>query len=156
MEVSCMNKYMQIAFHEAQRGIRCRKGGPFGAVIVKDGDILSVASNEVLATKDPTAHAEMIAIRKASEKLQRYDLSGCVLYATGEPCPMCLSAIIWANIKVVYYASSASEAEKIGFRDSAIYRHLRKNEQMLEMRQMDSEEGAILYEEYRNLGSVIY
>jgi guanine deaminase len=147
---------MQTAFEEARKGMRNGKGGPFGAVIVKDGEILSAASNEVLVSKDPTSHAEITAIRKACQKLQSHDLSGCVIYATGEPCPMCLSAIVWANIKTVYYACAASEAEKIGFRDNMIYRHLRGEEQILELHRLGSEEGAALYEEYRKTGSVIY
>jgi guanine deaminase len=151
-----MNKYMQYAFEEARKGMRCGKGGPFGAVVVKDGKILCMASNEVLSSKDPTAHAEVTAIRRVCQKLKSYDLSGCVLYATGEPCPMCLSAIVWANIKTVYYASAACEAEKIGFRDSMIYRHLRGEEQILEILQIDSEEGPALYEEYRQMGNMIY
>ena len=151
-----MNIYMKTAFEEARKGMHCEKGGPFGAVIVKDGEILCAASNEVLWSNDPTAHAEITAIRRVSQKLQSYDLSGCVLYATGEPCPMCLSAIVWANIRTVYYAAAASEAEKIGFRDSMIYRHLRGEEQILDIRQIDSEEGPALYEEYQQMGSVIY
>lgn len=151
-----MNKYMQIAFDEARKGMRCGKGGPFGAVIVRDGEVLAAACNEVLLSNDPTAHAEILAIRSACRKLKNYDLSGCALYATGEPCPMCLSAIVWANIKTVYYASAACEAEKIGFRDNMIYRYLRGEEQILEIRQMDGEEGPALYEEYRQTGRAIY
>lgn len=133
------------------------KGGPFGAVIVRDGEILGAASNEVLTSNDPTAHAEILAIRRACEKLRSHDLSGCALYATGEPCPMCLSAIIWANIRTVYYASAADEAEKIGFRDGMIYRYLRDGEGLvLEMRQVDRAEGLALYEEYRQTDHVTY
>ena len=137
--------------------MRAGKGGPFGAVVVKDGEILSAASNEVLISHDPTAHAEMLAIRRACEKLQSHDLSGCTLYTTGEPCPMCLSAIIWANIRIIYYASTASEAEKIGFRDDMIYRCLRDGDgTVLEKRQVDCAEGLALYEEYRQSDHMIY
>ena len=149
-----MNKYMQVAFEEARDGMRHGKGGPFGAAVVKGEEILGAASNEVLSSNDPTAHAEITAIRRACRKLQSYDLTGCVLYATGEPCPMCLSAIIWANIKTVYYASAASEAEKIGFRDRMIERHLRGEEKLLEMIRIDGAEGPALYEEYRKMGKI--
>jgi tRNA(Arg) A34 adenosine deaminase TadA len=132
------------------------KGGPFGAVIVRADQVISIACNEVLCTNDPTAHAEILAIRRAGEKLETYDLSGCVIYATAEPCPMCLAAIIWANIDKVYYASSVEEAEKIGFRDSRIYRHMRGEERIIELEQIDSEACVELYEAYRELGRTIY
>lgn len=151
-----MNQYMELALNEARRGMLLGKGGPFGAAVVRDGTVLSIASNEVLCSKDPTAHAEIVAIRRACWKLQTYDLTGCVIFATGEPCPMCLSAIVWANIKLVYYSLAAEEAEKIGFRDSAIYRHLRGEENIIELKQIDRDEGLALYEEYSKLGKVIY
>ncbi len=151
-----MNEYMQLALEEAKQGMRCGKGGPFGAVIVKDGDVLSMACNEVLASNDPTAHAEVTAIRRACRKLGSYDLSGCIIFVTGEPCPMCLSAIVWANIKTVYFALAACEAEKLGFRDNMIYRHLRGQETILDVRQIDSEEAMPLYDEYRKQENVVY
>ena len=132
------------------------KGGPFGAVVVKDGEVVGAAYNEVLSSNDPTAHAEVLAIRRACKKLNNYDLSGCVIYATGEPCPMCLSAIVWANMKQVYYAASAEAAERIGFRDSMIYKHLRGEERMLNIEQIEGEAVLSLYEEYRKLGKAIY
>jgi len=151
-----MNQFMALALEEARKGMLAGKGGPFGAAVVKDGQVLSIASNEVLSSKDPTAHAEVLAIRRASEKLQNYDLSGCIIYATGSPCPMCLAAIIWANIKTVYYSASVEEAEQIGFRDSMIYRHLRGEESILDMNQIESEAVLALYEEYSKLGKTIY
>ena len=97
-----MNKFMKIAKQNADNGIAKKEGGPFGAVIVdKEGNIIANGNNKVLKTNDPTAHAEIVAIRKASEELQIYDLSEYILYTSCEPCPMCLSAIIWANIKKV-------------------------------------------------------
>lgn len=102
-------------------------GGPFGCVIVKDGVIIAKAHNTVLSSKDPTAHAEVNAIRKACEILGTHDLSGCELYTSAEPCPMCLSAIIWANIKTVYYANTKEDAAKIGFRDDMIYEFIKSN-----------------------------
>jgi len=147
---------MDLAVREAMQGSRQGKGGPFGAVIVKDGQVISTACNEVTSSNDPTAHAEILAIRRASEKLGTYDLSGCVIYATGEPCPMCLSAIIWANIKQVFYALNAEDAEKIGFRDEKIYRHLRGEEKIVGIEMIESKRAGELYEEYIRLGKKIY
>ena len=98
-----MNKFMEIAKNNSIKGFKNEEGGPFGAVIIdKDGDIVSEGNNKVLCNNDPTAHAEIVAIRTACEKLKTYDLSDYILYTSCEPCPMCLSAIIWANIKTVY------------------------------------------------------
>lgn len=96
-------------------------GGPFGAAVVKDGKVVSNRSNSVLETCDPTAHAEVNAIRAASLKLGTYDLSDCELYATGYPCPMCLGAIMWAGIKKIYISGRLEDAESIGFKDKFIY-----------------------------------
>ncbi len=115
---------MRLAAKEAMRGMNASKGGPFGAVIVKDGKIVAKASNEVLKTNDPTMHAEINAIRKASKKLNSFDLSGCVIYSSCMPCPMCLAAIKWANIKTVYYGATAKDADEIGFRDELFYGEL--------------------------------
>lgn len=109
--------YMQIAIEEARYGIKHGHGGPFGAVIVKDGKIIAQGHNMVLKNNDPTAHGEMMAIRKAGEALQIFDLSGCTLYTTGEPCHMCLCAIMWANITKVYYGCTIADNGRIGFRD---------------------------------------
>jgi guanine deaminase len=115
---------MALATKEALSGVRKGFGGPFGAVIVKDGVVIAKASNEVLRTNDPTMHAEINAIRKASKKLNSFDLSGCVLYSSCMPCPMCLAAIKWANIKTVYYGATAKDANEIGFRDEIFYGEL--------------------------------
>lgn len=96
-------------------------GGPFGAVIVKDGKIVSTGVNMVTANTDPTAHAEINAIRKASRKLGTYDLSGCQIYSSCEPCPMCLGAIYWAHLDKLYYGNTKTDAKNIGFDDSFIY-----------------------------------
>jgi guanine deaminase len=151
-----MDPFMKLALDEARQGVAQAKGGPFGAVIVKDGELLSAASNEVICSHDPTAHAEIVAIRRACAKLQSYDLSGCLIYATGEPCPMCLAAIIWANIREVFYAAEAAEAEKIGFRDSLIYRHLRGEENVLTLRQISREGAIALYQAYQEQRRTIY
>ena len=100
------------------------KGGPFGAVIVKDGQVLATGTNIVTTSCDPTAHAEVVAIRKAAQKLKTHDLSGCVLYASCEPCPMCLSAILWARIDAVYFANSQADAAAAGFDDAHFYREV--------------------------------
>ena len=104
--------------------IELGEGGPFGAVVYKDGKIVGKGVNRVTSSNDPTAHAEIVAIREACRRLQTYDLAGCELYATGYPCPMCMSAIIWANIKKVYYSCDYEDASRIGFRDEHIFRFL--------------------------------
>ena len=111
------NAYMQIAIDEAMEGISHQHGGPFGSVIVKDGEIVGQGHNQVLYLNDPTCHGEVSAIRDAGERLGTFDLSGCELYTTGEPCPMCLCACLWANIDKVYYGCTIEDNEMIGFRD---------------------------------------
>ena len=115
---------MQKAVKSAIKGVNKGDGGPFGAAIVKDGETISVAHNEVVKTNDPTMHAEINAIRKASKKLKTFDLSGCKLYTTCMPCPMCLAAIKWANIRKVYYGTTSQDAHAIGFRDDIFYGEL--------------------------------
>lgn len=115
---------MKAALREARRGVRAADGGPFGAVIVKGSRIVSRAHNSVVGTNDPTAHAEILAIRKASSKLGRFNLSDCLIYTTSEPCPMCLAAIHWARIPVVYFGCTRVDAAKIGFDDDLFYRAL--------------------------------
>ena len=110
-------EFMEIAISEAKKGMLNRDGGPFGAIIVKNSEIIASGHNRVLSSNDSTCHGEIDAIRKAENKLRTYDLSGCELYTTGEPCPMCLAAILWANIEKVYYGCRLSDNEEIGFRD---------------------------------------
>jgi len=116
-----MDKYMQVCLDEAKRGMENNEGGPFGAIIVKNGEIIAKAHNRVIKTNDPTAHAEIEAIREASRKLGRFDLSDCEIYSSCEPCPMCLSAIYWAKIKKLYFACTKEDAADIGFDDRYIY-----------------------------------
>ncbi|HEY8804393.1 MAG TPA: nucleoside deaminase [Clostridium sp.] len=116
-----MNKFMELAIKEALDGMKSNDGGPFGAVIVRNGEIISYAHNEVVKTNDPTAHAEVTALRKASSKLSRFDLSDCEIYSSCEPCPMCFAAIHWAKIKKLYYGSTREDAAKIDFDDQYIY-----------------------------------
>lgn len=111
-------EYMEMAVNEAREGIRNRDGGPFGAVIVKDGEVIASGHNRVLSNNDSTCHGEIDALRRAEEKLKTYDLTGCEVYTTSEPCPMCLAAIMWANIEKVYYGCSLVDNEEIGFRDA--------------------------------------
>ena len=111
-------EFMEMAVKEAREGIRNRDGGPFGAVIVNDGEVVASGHNRVLSSNDSTCHGEIDAIRKAESLLGTYDLTGGELYATGEPCPMCLAAIMWANIGKVYYGCRLSDNEGIGFRDA--------------------------------------
>mgnify|MGYP003390765201 FL=1 len=119
--------FMQVAIDEAEKNLLTNDGGPFGAVIVKDGKIIARGHNEVLKNNDPTCHAEMQTIRAACEALGTFDLSGCELYTSCYPCPMCLSATIWSNIKVVYYGNTAKDAADIGFRDDYIYDFIKGN-----------------------------
>lgn len=141
-----MNQYMKVAKELANDNLNKNAGGPFGACIVKDGQIIGKGSNSVLKNNDPTAHAEIMAIRDACKNINSYDLSGCELYTSCYPCPMCLSAVIWANIKTVYYGNTKDDAENIGFRDDFIYDFLdklSKNESdnnILELKAMDRNE----------------
>lgn len=118
-----MHEFMNMAIEESayNKSNDYQFGGPFGAVIVKDGVVIARDHNRVIENKDATAHAEINVIRKASCVLGTHDLSGCILYTSCEPCPMCLSAILWANIKEVNYANTKEDAAKIGFRDNFIY-----------------------------------
>lgn len=151
-------KIMKLGIDEARKTMNENKGGPFGAVITdSEGNIIAVSSNRVLETHDPTSHAEINAIRKASEILGTHDLSGCILYATGYPCPMCLSAIIWANIKTVYYGTNLKDAEEIGFRDDFIYEYIKgNNSDCLDIKSLDREECLKLFKEYQEKNKDIY
>ena len=115
-----MKKFMCSAISSALQGIKKNAGGPFGACIVKNGKILAVAHNQVLKNQDPTCHAEIQAIRTAVKKLKRFDLSGCEIYSTTEPCPMCFSAIHWARIPKLVYGTSIADVAKLGFNELAV------------------------------------
>lgn len=130
--------YIKTALEEAEIGVSNNDGGPFGAVIVdKNGNIISKGHNKVLKTNDPTAHAEVVAIRKACKKLETSNLEDYIIYSTCEPCPMCLSAIIWSNIKTVYFSSTRYEAAKIGFRDEQIYDFLNNKNQIINLKRIE-------------------
>ena len=114
---SAENQFMQAAIKEAYEGITAHHGGPFGAVVVKDGQIVGRGHNQVLWNNDPTCHGEISAIRNACDMLKTYSLEGCELYTTGEPCPMCLYACLWANVDKIYYGCTIRDNSIIGFRD---------------------------------------
>ena len=119
------NVFMARAIQLSIEGVQSGRGGPFGAVIVREGKIIAEGSNEVTSTNDPTAHAEVLAIRRACEKLGAFELKDSELYTSCEPCPMCLGAIYWARLSRIYFASTAEDAAKAGFDDSFIYGELK-------------------------------
>jgi guanine deaminase len=118
------HRYLEMAVDEALRGAQAGRGGPFGAVVVREGTVLAVASNEVLLLNDPTAHAEVQAIRLACAALSSFQLDGCDVYASCEPCPMCLGALYWARPRAVYFAATRADAAAAGFDDAFIYDEL--------------------------------
>lgn len=146
-----LNKFMKIAIEEAQEGIRNGHGGPFGAVIVKDGVIIATGHNHVVINNDPTCHGEVDAIRKACARLGTFDLSGCELYTTYYPCPMCAGAIKWSNIKRVYYGCNVDDTANIGFRDKDFY-----EEEQIEYTELGRNECLKLSEEYTNMDHTMY
>ncbi len=140
-----MNEYMEIAIKEAHKGMKHGYGGPFGAVIVKDGKVIAKSCNTVLRKRDATCHAEINVIRVASRKLRSFDLSSCELYTTGKPCKMCEAAINWAKIKRVYYGNTYKDALNMGFDDD------KGNNQGLEMERIEASETQKLIEEWNSL-----
>ncbi len=134
--------FMRRAISLASQNVREGLGGPFGSVVVKDGEIIGEGSNRVTSSCDPTAHAEMLAIRAASAKLGNFDLSGCEIYTSCEPCPMCLSAIYWAKLDRMFYGNTIVEADAIGFSDEFLYKEiaLSMDERKLEAKRLLEEE----------------
>lgn len=124
MENSKHHEYMRMAIALSEQNVAQGLGGPFGAVIVKDEKVVAASANTVVPSNDPTAHAEVSAIRLACQELDTYNLEGCVIYTSCEPCPMCLGAIYWARIEKIYYANNKSDAAAIGFDDQFIYEEL--------------------------------
>lgn len=145
-----MNKYMKEAINEALEGMRRGEGGPFGAVIVKDGKIIAKAHNSVLSKNDPTAHAEIEAIRKASKKLGRFSLDDCEIYSTCEPCPMCFSAIHWAKIPKLYFGATRNDAKKAGFDDEYLYEVLKgeREDEKMKVEHIDEKACQTVFEEW--------
>ncbi len=148
---------MKLAIEEARKGIYALDGGPFGAVVVKDGVVIGKGHNRVVSQNDPTCHGEIDAIRNACKNIKSFDLSGCDIYTTGEPCPMCLCAIMWANIGKIYYACTINDNEDIGFRDVAFYEKLNLSTEKLRncMINIDRDTGLKLFDEYKNIKSKI-
>ena len=148
-----MNKYMKYAVDKANENLVSNDGGPFGACIVKDGNIVGIGKNNVLLKKNPTLHAEIEAINDACKNLNTYDLSDCILYTSCYPCPMCLSAIIWSNIKEVYYGNTKEDAANIGFRDDYIYNFINegcKNNDILSLKMIDRDETIKSFTDFKN------
>ncbi|MBO4394861.1 MAG: nucleoside deaminase [Eubacterium sp.] len=169
---------MREAIAEAAEGIHAGHGGPFGSVIVRDGKIVGRGHNRVLINHDPTCHGEVAAIRDAGAQLKTHDLSGCELYTTGEPCPMCLCACMWANIEKVYYGCSLDENAEIGFRDEKLNHVMNslRNDERFEpdqthesqagisgpaehkdyLEQLDHEACKLLFDEYSKIQHTLY
>lgn len=152
------NSYMQTAIDEAREGIHQGHGGPFGSVIVKDGKIIGKGHNMVLLNNDSTAHGEVSAIRRTEASLGTFDLSGCELYTTGEPCPMCLAACMWANIGKVYYGCTIGDNAMIGFRDEKFDQMFGGDRTAFAdyLEEMDRDACLKLFEEYRSLDAQTY
>lgn len=151
-----MNKYMEEAVKEAYKGIRNGDGGPFGAVIVKNGKIVGKGHNCVVSHKDPTEHGEIMAIHDACKTLDTFDLSGCELYTTSAPCPMCTAAVMWANIEKVYYGCRIEDAERIGFRDSDFFDVMTGKKSGVENIETDRDECLELFKEYDSMDKTMY
>jgi guanine deaminase len=143
--------FMARAIQLASENVRSGRGGPFGAVVVKDDAILAEGANQVTLTNDPTAHAEVLAIREACRKLGLFELKDCELYTSCEPCPMCLGAIYWARLSRVYFGSLAADASQAGFDDSFIYREIAQphSERGIPMVQMMREEALAAFRAWR-------
>src|SRR5579872_5093323 len=151
------DSFMARAIELSLENIRSNRGGPFAALVVRDAEIISEGTNRVTSANDPTAHAEIVAIREACWKLRRFDLTGCEIYATCEPCPMCLGAIYWARLARIYFANTAADAAKIGFDDSLLYQELRRNhsQRKIPMVQMMREEGLEAFRAWKSSSNKI-
>jgi tRNA(Arg) A34 adenosine deaminase TadA len=142
-----MRRAIALSFEMMRSG----KGGPFGAVIVKDGRVVAEGSNQVTSNLDPTAHAEVVAIRRACQALQTFDLTGCEIFTSCEPCPMCLSSIYWARIGRIHYANDREDAARIGFRDDFLYDEiaLPLDKRSIPITRMLAKEGRIAFDEWQ-------
>ena len=143
---------MRRAIRLAQNGIDSNQGGPFGAIVVRNGEIVAEGCNQVTSTNDPTAHAEVVAIRNACEKLGSFQLDDCVIYTSCEPCPMCLGAIYWARPAQVFYGCTREDAAEIGFDDQFIYDEIKKtiDERQLKIVNFLREEALVVFENWAN------
>lgn len=154
-----LKKYMQVATKAAEINMerKFKEGGPFGAVITRNGHYICSARNQVLRKHDPTAHGEVECIRKACEILQTHDLSDCELYTSAYPCPMCLGAIMWANIKTVYYANSKEDTDDIGFKDDKMYEVFKGNiTDEIQLIRKDEELGKKAFETFKSFQEQLY
>lgn len=148
---------MQQAIEEAYEGINNKHGGPFGCVIVKDGKVIGKGHNRVLKNLDPTAHGEVEAIRDACKNLKTFNLDGCELYTTAEPCPMCLGAILWSNIKTVYYGCNKKDTNDINFRDDKFYNYFEtKDPNILVIKENNREKCLKLFKGFMSKEHTIY
>jgi tRNA(Arg) A34 adenosine deaminase TadA len=147
-----VNQFMKRAVELSRENMQRGQGGPFGAVIVKNGQIIAEGWNKVTSINDPTAHAEVTAIRKACEALNTFDLQGCEIYTSCEPCPMCLAAIYWARLEKIYYANTRVDAANIDFDDEFLYQELQKplDRRTIPTIQIDRAEALPVFEEWRN------
>ncbi|MCY7330166.1 MAG: nucleoside deaminase [Saprospiraceae bacterium] len=145
-------EFMQQAITLAQKGMDNNEGGPFGAIVVKDGQVVGTGSNRVTSTQDPTAHAEVVAIRDACRHLNTFELTDCIIYTSCEPCPMCLGAIYWARPKAVYFGCSKEDAARVNFDDHFIYEEINtpKAERKIPMLQMLQPEAWQVFEAWKN------
>lgn len=156
-EDECHLEFIKKSIQCAEHGLNNKLGGPFGAVVVKDGNLISEGWNTVTTDNDPTAHAEVNAIRKACKNLNTFKLEGCVIYVNAEPCPMCLSAIYWARIDKIYYAGTRYDVSNIDFDDSFIYDEINKpiNERKMPMEQIGRELCLDTLAKWKHLGDKI-
>lgn len=151
------SEFMQIAIQEAREGISNGDGGPFGTAIVRDGVLIASGHNHVLAYNDPTCHGEVDAIRKACKRLGIFDLTGCELYTTGEPCHMCLCACMWANISKIYYGCTIADNEIIGFRDNKFDQIFGGRDKLGDyMTEIDREACLRLFQDYSKMDATKY
>ncbi len=146
-------KFMQEAINLAKENLKLNNGGPFGAIVVKEGKIIGRGVNTVTTKMDPTAHAEINAIREACGNLESFQLDGCEIYSSCEPCPMCLGAIYWARPEKIYFAATREDAAKAGFDDSAIYKEiiLPVNERKIPSEQFMKKEAEVVFDQWINL-----
>jgi guanine deaminase len=144
--------FMREAIRLSRQKMHANQGGPFGAIIVRDGKIIGRGWNKVTSSNDPTAHAEMTAVRDACKKLKRFHLEDCELYTSCEPCPMCLGAVYWARLKKIFYANTRKDAAKIHFDDSMIYNEVRRPipRRKIPMRQLLRREALTVFKEWKN------
>jgi len=152
-------EFLNEAVRLSKENLTKNAGGPFGAVIVRDGKIIAEGKNEVILKNDPTAHAEIQAIRKAGNNLSTYNLKGCEIYTSCEPCPMCLAALYWARIDKIYYANTRKDAAEIGFDDEYIYKELSLPETERDLKMFNKELGSAkkIFEDWKNsAGKILY